>query len=374
MLQSNESMKIPQNGISSLHTVCPYYTMFPLEFPLAALQSAPKKGSWVLDPFCGRGTTNYAARLLGLSSVGVDASPVAVAIAKAKLSHTTVDDVVSTARRILSANTDSADVPTGRFWTSCYNSGTLKSLCKLRNSLLSNCASQERIALRAIILGALHGPLTTGKPSYFSNQSPRTYAPKPAYAVRFWEKRGLVAPKVDVLETIATRARRYLSMQPAHSPGHIIQGDSRTPKSLANHRKYSHIVTSPPYYGMRTYLQDQWIRHWFVGGADRVNYTPSEKQVLHRSPETFANELRKVWNNAAAVSRPGAKLVVRFGAINDRNVHPLDILKESLRLTGWTIATTKQAGTATDGKRQAAQFQDANPISLMEYDLHARLS
>lgn len=27
---------------------------------------------WVLDPFCGRGTTNFAARLRGLPSVGVN--------------------------------------------------------------------------------------------------------------------------------------------------------------------------------------------------------------------------------------------------------------------------------------------------------------
>src|SRR5690606_41868113 len=53
--------------VLSLNTVCPYYTMFPLEFPLARLARA-KPGEWVLDPFCGRGTTMYAARLRGLRS------------------------------------------------------------------------------------------------------------------------------------------------------------------------------------------------------------------------------------------------------------------------------------------------------------------
>lgn len=49
--------------VAALNAVCPYYTMFPLEFPLGVLtrQSRPKQ--WVLDPFCGRGTTTFAARL-----------------------------------------------------------------------------------------------------------------------------------------------------------------------------------------------------------------------------------------------------------------------------------------------------------------------
>jgi hypothetical protein len=35
----------------------------------------------------------------------------------------------------------------------------------------------------------------------------------------------------------------------------------------------SRIVTSPPYYGMRTYLPDQWIRNWFLGGPPEVDYS-----------------------------------------------------------------------------------------------------
>lgn len=75
-------------SLHRLNTICPYYTMYPLQFPLRVLRDAqPKK--WVLDPFCGRGTTNFAARLLGMNTVGFDTSPIAVAIASAKLlAHT----------------------------------------------------------------------------------------------------------------------------------------------------------------------------------------------------------------------------------------------------------------------------------------------
>jgi len=53
--------------------------MFPLDFPLEQLRLYPR-ARWVLDPFCGRGTTLYAARLAGRLEVGIDINPVAVAI------------------------------------------------------------------------------------------------------------------------------------------------------------------------------------------------------------------------------------------------------------------------------------------------------
>lgn len=72
-----------------LNAICPYFTMFPLEFPLGVLRDATP-GQLVVDPFCGRGTTNYAARTLGLPSIGVDSSPVAVALSQAKLANTSL--------------------------------------------------------------------------------------------------------------------------------------------------------------------------------------------------------------------------------------------------------------------------------------------
>jgi hypothetical protein len=45
---------------TALNAVCPYYTMFPLEFPLGVLTRRSRPKQWVLDPFCGRGTTLLA--------------------------------------------------------------------------------------------------------------------------------------------------------------------------------------------------------------------------------------------------------------------------------------------------------------------------
>jgi DNA methylase len=172
--------------LRALNAICPYYTMFPLEFPLRTLARRARHGDWVADPFCGRGTTNFATRLLGLPSIGVDSSPVAVALTRAKLASARAADVVRVAQRFLDATPADVEVPAGEFWELAFDPKVLGSLCWLRAELLRDCASSSRILLRAILLGALHGPRTKHAPSHLSNQCPRTYAPKPDYAARFW--------------------------------------------------------------------------------------------------------------------------------------------------------------------------------------------
>src|SRR5690606_22175631 len=110
--------------------------------------------------------------------------------------------------------------------------------------------------------------------------------------------------------------------------------------------------TSPPYYGMRTYIPDQWLRNWFVGGPASVDYT-NDNQIVHSSPKDFSNDLRQVWRNTAAVCADDATLVVRFGGITDRRVNPLDLIKASFSDSGWSIEAIYEAGSANEGKRQA---------------------
>jgi hypothetical protein len=122
---------------------------------------------------------------------------------------------------------------------------------------------------------------------------------------------------------------------------------------------------------MRTYIPDQWLRNWFVGGPDVVDYT-IRNQVVHSSPENFTADLRRVWRNAINVCTEDAKMVIRFGGISDRRSEPLNLLKRSLSETGWRISTVRRAGTATEGKRQADSFLRTKSVPLVEYDVWVR--
>lgn len=355
----------------ALNGICPYFTMFPLDFPLNILQRRARKGDVVLDPFCGRGTTNFAARLVGLRSLGVDSSPVAAAITASKLVIASVEDIINEARRIMTER-EARQIPESDFWQWAFHPTVLNALCQFREAFLVDCTPPARIALRGIVLGALHGPKQKTFPSYFSNQSPRTYAPKPAYATRFWRERGLVPEPIDVLKIIERRARRYYGTSSVIT-GEVRLADSREVEALQSETpdtRFNWVITSPPYYGMRTYIPDQWLRNWFVGGPDTVDYT-NRDQVVHSNPEDFAGDLRRVWRNARSVCAEDAKLVIRFGGITNRRANPLDLIKISLLDSGWRITTAKKAGSATEGKRQADSFLRTKSKPMGEYDVWA---
>lgn len=354
----------------ALNAICPYYTMYPLDFPLRVLRAHGKRGDWVIDPFCGRGTTNFAARLLEMPSVGIDSSPVAAALAQAKLATASPGQVVACARSILDSAKKPERVPTGEFWKLAYHDRTLARLCQLREALLAECSLPAHVLLRAIILGALHGPRPKGAPSYFSNQSPRTFAPKPNYAVGYWTKHSMRPDEVDVLSIIQTRAERYLSEPPPDVKGLVQLGDSRRADTFKGVPKARFVVTSPPYFGMRTYLPDQWLRLWFLGGPDYVDYRYPEGQLEHSGAGHFAAEMCRVWKNVASRTTKGARLIIRYGGIHDREATPMDVLKNSLVDSGWKVVAARAVPDSDRGRRQVRQFQAVPKKAITEYDVY----
>ena len=115
--------------------------MYPLDFPLGILRGHAKSPARVLDPFCGRGTTNFAARLAWLDSLGLASSPNAVAITASKLFATTIDEVLEEAKEALAA--EATNVPEEEFWDWAFHPEVLQSLCKIRQSLLNDCSTAK---------------------------------------------------------------------------------------------------------------------------------------------------------------------------------------------------------------------------------------
>lgn len=69
----------------SFHGIVPYKGKFYPRLPRNIINYfSLKKNSWILDPFCGSGTTNLEAQLMGLNSVGFDISYYAYVLSKIK--------------------------------------------------------------------------------------------------------------------------------------------------------------------------------------------------------------------------------------------------------------------------------------------------
>ena len=366
--------KLSREPKYKLNAVCPYYTMFPLEFPINTLRTC-NKDTVVLDVFCGRGTTNYAAEVHGLLSYGIDASPVAVKIAKAKLSNTTVEEVMELFDLCLE-NSFPEDIPEGEFWERAYHEETLRQICTIREALMSIEESSASSMLYALMMGCLHGPKTKSKKnaSYFSNQMPRTFGAKPDYAVKFWKKKRLKPWKLDIRKIIKKKAELVLKYQNITSTcsRNIFNEDSTQVeyRKLFN-EKINLVITSPPYYGMNTYIEDQWIRNWFVGGDSYVNYKKNQT-IKSFSVENFTNSLTKTWDRVAAIAADDFKMIIRFGSLGSRKCDHVEVLQNSLSDSSedWKIYYRKSVGTSKNGRRQAnlmGKVSESSPIEETDF-------
>lgn len=357
----------------ALNAVCPYFTMFPLDFPQGRLRRHIAKGCQpvVLDVFCGRGTTLYAARAAGTQCYGIDTSPVAVAIARAKLAHTSLPAVLRLAESLLQASAR-PHVPEGEFWMWAYHQNTLRHLCRLRQGLQHVPESGAACLLRAIALGALHGPLPKRLESaaYFSNQMPRTYASKPGYSVRYWRDRNLFPPEISVLEVIRRRAERIFSedLMPRSKGSKVLLGDSRDARLFRSLEKVNLVITSPPYFGMKTYIPDQWLRNWFLGGPPMVTYDRIG-QIAAGSASDFSSALAEVWDNVGDVAAEDLKIAVRFGGIQSRRADPAAVLRESFQASRhrWKLISHRPVSSVRSGRRQADQMR-VSGVAMQEFD------
>ena len=366
------SLPRKQDSLLRLNSICPYYTMFPLEFPFSRLKNATLQ-DWILDPFCGRGTTNFAARLRGLPSFGIDSNSVAFAITAAKYVNVKADEVVALCESILQDKSLPLDIPQGPFWELCYERSILIEICKIREHLLAGCISDPEIALRALMLGILHGPRQK-EAGYLSNQMPRTYSSKPNYSVKYWIERNMKPPKLSLTDIVRRRAYFTFSIVPRPVPGGVFLADSRFSALEKIGLEFNWVITSPPYFGMRNYAADQWLRNWFIGGPSIVAYG-GKRQIITEEKSKFILELSKVWTNVTKICVPGSHLIVRFGALPSLSIDPRTLLKDSLKIAncGWRVTTVKSAGFSTQGKRQAEQFGCKIGTPVNEVDLYAKL-
>lgn len=374
---STQNVALAYNKENALNAICPYFTMFPLEYPNRVLKRHLKEKPVVLDPFCGRGTALFSARKFGFSAWGIDSSPVAVAIAKAKLASCDIEAPLELAAELI-ADVEPADLPDTPFFRSAYHRSTLRDICALREGLLGlENETDASSILRAAALGCLHGPLPkhVENAGYFSNQMPRTYASKPDYAVRFWKERDLKAPKIDVLRVLRRKIERLAGLDQA-SPcpiSHVLHGDAQSEELFQSINKApSVVITSPPYYGMRTYVQDQWLRNWFLGGPSSIDYSAGP-QLDHGGQQAFAASLGKVWRNIAntASSSESLHMYIRFGIIPSALVDAKKLFRDSLEESGinWRLVSTRSAKSADVGKRQADQMK-AESAAAVEFDFH----
>ena len=77
--------------------------------------------------------------------------------------------------------------------------------------------------------------------------------------------------------------------------------------------KVNAVVTSPPYFNTTSFAEDQWLRIWFLGGADHPTRSGASKDDRHTSRYKYWRFIADAWRGVAPLLAPNATIVCRIG-------------------------------------------------------------
>jgi hypothetical protein len=166
----------------------------------------------------------------------------------------------------------------------------------------------------ALVLGSLHGEMDKSK-AYLSNQMPRTISTKPAYSLRFWKERALTPPERDVFALLRQRARFRYESAPPSGTAVVIHGDMRElpwPRIQLPDR-IGCVITSPPYFDVTNFEEDQWLRLWFLGGPPFPTRGRVSTDDRYSYEAKYWEFIADMWRCLGAVLSRRAHIVIRIG-------------------------------------------------------------
>lgn len=353
------------------HAICPYFAMFPEQFVRKHLVWS-QPGDWIFDPFSGHGTTIFESLLNHRQAAGCDTNPVAVCISRAKSSPPSKETALSRLDQLHTGYTPQEEPEPAEFFRLCFHPKTLGQLLYLRRSL----RWQEDTAdgfLAALALGCLHGESHRSR-RYFSNRMPRTISTKPDYSVRWWRDHGCEPPERDVFSILRDEIDYRFLTPPPEGTGEILQGDVRTAAllfpGLVGQVKL--VITSPPYLDTTHFIEDQWLRLWFLGGEDRPRRIPHSDD-RHTSVSNYWRFLQESWAGIRGLLRRDAHLIIRIGgsklSLEEITENLLQSLQEGL---GHSLSVLGRKKSEISGG-QVRSFQAKVQGARFEYDFHYRL-
>lgn len=288
---------------------------FPLHVAHNLLKKYGSRSALVFDPFCGKGTTLLAARMLGYSAYGMDIAPEAVICTLAKLEDVSIEGTRKYIKSLRVNGSSITGVPASvrRF----FHPSTLAQILSIRNKLIRDIRSKDDVRrenaffVLANLLGILHGHASYS----LSISSAHAYSMAPTYVERFAVKHGLKPPIRDVKSCLIKKGSRSLSCTlPKTVKCEVKRGSALCcstvfPKLVG---KVDLILTSPPYLNAQTYAKDNWLRLWLLG----YDYKELQHDYIQTgSVQRYGEYMCKVFEELHCMLKTGGQLICIAGDV-----------------------------------------------------------
>lgn len=343
-----ERAKAP--AIEAIH---PYPAKFIGDIPRALIDTLPlPKGTGVLDPFSGSGTTLIEAQRAGLPSVGIDLNPIACLIARVKTSPLAegfmdaAEEIIGRARSIKSLR--SPEIPNVDHWFKSEIQLAVGSLAQtIADDLYDSWLDQLRLTLSSILVRV-------------SNQDSDT-----RYAAV--DKDVSYEDVFDLFRASASKIMRALTARSwALTKAHVLEANTLEvePSNIA--MPVGLVVTSPPYPNAYEYWLYHKYRMWWLG-FDPISV--KEKEIgarahffkkNHHTADRFIDQMRGAFSliDSVLVKDGFVCFVVGRSKIHGKIINNGDIIEQVASELGLDLVSRFER--AINANRKSFNLSHAN--------------
>ncbi len=335
--------------IEELH---PYPAKFISEIPRTLINALPpSKGTAILDPFCGSGTTLVESQRLGIPCIGVDLNPIACLISRAKTApcpsalETDAFAVIERTKTHPIATVPS--IPNLNHWFQPSIQKMLAALKQSIDSLSFETRDLLHLALSSIIVRVSNQESDTRYAAVSKNDSPDIVS---TLFLRAIERIGTVL-----------RKRTY----PVRNAD-VIEGNTLdlVPDQIAH--PIGLVITSPPYPNAYEYWLYHKYRMWWLGfdplsvKAQEIGARAHFYKKNHHTAANFDRQMRQTFALLDQVVVPGGHVcfVVGRSRIHGEIVNNAKIVIEAAEVHGFETRFATER--ALSSKRKSFNLSHAN--------------
>jgi hypothetical protein len=292
------------------------------QIPAALIGTLSKAGDWILDPYCGSGTTVLEAQRLGRPAVGIDINPVAILIGRAKslsVCSARLRKVLSAHlqrilnERLTSGSTDVINryyVPESVQGAKWYHPATLFELSLLWN-YIDSCSGIVRHVLEFCFSSTLVPACSETRHWGYICDNTRPLTARYESAFKLFE-----TAIEDLCTAYEERDRRLKSAQTLPRVKFEC-GDAAHMLRQYPAEQFGLVVCSPPYFGVIDYVKAQRLTmEWF--GQDIQDFRQLEtgarsKRHRLRAFDEYISDVKATFVEVARTLRSGAYCCVILG-------------------------------------------------------------
>ena len=199
---------------------------------------------------------------------------------------------------------------------------------------------------------------------------PRTISTKPAYSVRFWKKHGYKAPRRDTFELLRDMISfRFQSNLPKGDAVIVNEDMRKLPMLLDRRQKIRCVITSPPYFDVTNFEEDQWLRLWFLGGPPYPTRGRISQDDRHSDASKYWTFIADMWRMLGQVLTKNADIVVRLGT-GRIAAEKIPVLLAACAQFSQRRVSLVSSATSPLKRRQTDAFRPGSSGCRVEVDCH----